>query len=62
MIPSFTRRRSITGANFRLPSFCGGREAVEQRVVLLSGFVQHARVDRGGEQIIRRGNGVNIAG
>ncbi len=36
-------------------------QAVKERPVALAGLVKHARVNRGREQVVRRGNGMNIA-
>ena len=39
----------------------GGTEAIEQRLILLLRFVEHARVDRRGQQIVGGGDGVDVA-
>ncbi len=61
-MPSLRSRRSITGENLRLPSFAGGHRRSNIWSSSALCFVKHARIDGGGQQIIRRDDGVNVAG
>jgi hypothetical protein len=42
--------------------FVGRAQGIEQLLIVLVGFVEHARVDRGGQQVVGGGDGVDVAG
>ena len=44
------------------PVFSARAETAEERLVALTRFVEDARINRGGEEIVRCGNRVNISG
>ena len=62
VMPSLRRRRSMTGENLRLPSLAGGHRRSNICVVVGALFVKHARIDGGRQQIVRRDDGVDVAG
>ena len=45
-----------------MPLFVGRAEGLEERRVVLAGFVQHARVQGGSAQIVGGCNGMNVPG
>jgi hypothetical protein len=61
LMPSFFKRRSMVGENLRLP-FCPRAERVEEFFVVLILFVHHTRIQRGGNKVMRRSDGVDVTG
>jgi hypothetical protein len=57
----FLQRRSMVGENLRLPFLSMGQSALNIFSSSCMFFVHHARIQRGGHQVVRGGDGVDVA-